>query len=536
MAIVIPAKLTEEQAWELAETLAEFRKFCKLLRIYNKKKRRMETFEPTPEQWRLFEALMTHNRVLVLKARQIGVSTLVRAYFFWKQYIAEEPLAFGVVSYSDRSAKEMRTTDQRFYDGLPKVLQRKLSINNTQKTVFADSEASSASFTAGGRNSTRSFVLSDAHVTEFAFFEDPEELLASLDATVGTEGQVVIETTPNQPGDYYHQLCIDAERGANEWHLFATWWWQHPSYRATVRRGFVPTEEELEQQEKYGLDFEQLQWRRTKMRTLSANPQKALKKFRREYPACIEDAFHFADNVYFDPTDIEAIEEVEEPTADPGLLDEEWVLETPDPDGLYCAGIDVGGGLNKDYSVLVILNAMTLAPALVARTNKLKPEDFAEVAAEYLGMYNNPLVITESNNHGHVVLLRFKQMRVPNQWLRPENGKDWVTSLRSKLEAYAALDEAVENHLIPKLPDVACRELKSLVVPEGKKAPEAPKTKQGVKFMHDDIPMALALAYRAHKDVPKEKIRALKRKQFRDMLRDERRRSSQRSRRWRPRT
>jgi len=522
--------MTEDQAWEIAEVLADFKRFCKLLRIYNKAERRMEVFEPTPEQWRLFEALLKHNRVLVLKARQIGVSTLVRAFFFWRQYTADEPLAFGVVSYSDRSAKEMRRTDKRFYDNLPKGFQRKLEVDNTHLTIFEDSKASSASFTAGGKNSTRSFVLSDAHVTEFAFFDDPEELLASLDATVGTEGQVVIETTPNQPGDYYHNLCIEAEAGDNEWFLFSTWWWQHPSYVEEPRPGFTPTSDELKEQAKYGLTFEQLQWRRTKLRTLGAG-LKGLKKFRREYPACIADAFHFADNVYFDPMTLEGIEELDEPNCLLGLLDEEWVLEEPDPDGIYCGGIDVGGGLNKDHSVLVLLNAVTMAPALVARTNGLKPEDWAEVAAEYLDLYNNPLVIVESNNHGHVVLLRFKQLRVPHQWLN-HAGKQWVTSLRTKLEAYSALDEAVDNGLIQVFPKEGLKEMRSLVVPEGKKAPEAPKTKTGVRFMNDDIPMAAALAYRAHRDVPKERIRALKRKRFRDMLRDERREARRRSRRW----
>ena len=74
------------------------------------------------------------------------------------------------------------------------------------------------------------------------------------------------------------------------------------------------------------------------------------------------------------------------------------------------------------------------------------------------------------------------------------SGKPWTTTLQSKLEAFDTLREALP--LIRILDRPTWLELRSLTIPAGKVAPEAPKGG------NDDSAVALALAYRCLRDVP----------------------------------
>jgi hypothetical protein len=122
------------------------------------------------------------------------------------------------------------------------------------------------------------------------------------------------------------------------------------------------------------------------------------------------------------------------------------------------------------------------------------PAAWAHRAVQVGSRYNGALILAESNNHGHAFLLEMSYCRYLSLWISPTTGKPWVTSLPSKLDAYDTLREAMA--LIRVLDRQTHLELRSLTIPPGKVAPEAPKG------AHDDAAMACALAYRALRDVP----------------------------------
>tara|TARA_R110000782_G_scaffold9668_4_gene30933 strand:- start:3875 stop:4324 length:450 start_codon:yes stop_codon:yes gene_type:complete len=108
--------------------------------------------------------------------------------------------------------------------------------------------------------------------------------------------------------------------------------------------------------------------------------------------------------------------------------------------------------------------------------------------------YNNALVLAESNNHGHAFLLEMANCRYRNLWCHPSTSKAWTTTLQSKLDAFDTLREALP---IIKIMDRATwLELRSLTIPAGKLTPEAPPGG------YDDSAIAVALAYRALRDIP----------------------------------
>ena len=477
-AVHVPALVPTHLRRDVRDLLLDRDRFVRMLRIKHKQKQTFVAFEPNPAQRRLWEVMDNSNRVIVIKARQLGVSTAVRAWQFHRAYCAPHPVNFAVLSFHDRSAKNLRRMDRRWLEELPRLLQRDLAVDSAEDTVFADTKAGYASFTTGGRGGTRSFEFSGAHLSEFAFYTDADEVLAQSLSTVGN-GPLVIESTVNAPGDAFHRLIEGAPE--NGWTVFTYWWHEHGPYRDDdLPDGWARTEEEDELAERYGLDDAQLWWRRQQVATLG------LGKFRREYPGCLADAFLSRDSTYFTASDLDAIEQswFDGPARE---------LAAPEEDSHYVMGVDVGGGVGGDYSTLAVVSLASLQPVYLERSNTMAPHDWAARVATVAQRYNQALVLCESNNHGHVVLRELDRLRYRRVWADAD-GKPWVTTVKSKLEAYDILREHIQSRIIFALDQTTLLELRSLEV--RKVTPEAPAG------LHDDMAMALALAYRCVRSAP----------------------------------
>jgi len=482
---VYPAKIGRDERDALAAIYADPRKFFQLLQVWDKKTKGWVDFVLNEEQELLLDALLAHNRIIVLKARQIGVSTLVRAYAFWKTFTSETPVRWGTLSFTRDSATNLQAMDRGFYDRLPPVLTKHRKLDSDSKTAlrFKDTGASTAVFTASSKYGTRSFALSDAHISEFAFYDNPDELLATVLATV-EDGQIVIESTPNQRGDAYHRRVQMAADGSNGWKLVTFWWWEHRAYRSNPPADFVPTAEEEAERQKYGLNDAQLYWRRQMVQSMG------LTKFRREYPGCMADAFAAAEGSYFRDEELSRIAELQ-------FDGPEMVVDKPRQGEVYVVGVDVGGGVGGDYSALTVVTASTRQVVYQWRSNTVSPAAFAAQVVDVASKYNQALVLVESNNHGHVTLLRLQDYGYGNLWLSNQ-GKPWVTTASSKVAAYESLREFVTEGFIRHLPDVTLDELRSLHA-KGL-APEAPSG------LHDDLAVSLALAYYCLRSVPQAAI------------------------------
>ena len=496
--IQIPGLVPKSLRAGVEGLLRDRKSFCKLLNIKHKQLHRFVPFEPNEAQERLWDLMDRTNRVIVIKARQVGISTAVRAWQFHRAYTSKNPETYAVQSFHDRSAKNLRRMDRRWLRGLPDLLHRTLDVDSAEETVFADTLAGFSSFTTGGRGGTRSFEFTGAHLSEFAFYSDPDEVLAQSVSTVG-DGPLVIESTANVPGDAFHRLIENAPE--NGWSVFTYWWWQHGPYRdENLPDDFCVTASEAELADRYGLDDAQLYWRRKLVSTLGLN------SFRREYPGCLDDAFLSRESTYFSAEDLDSIEVVwfETPQRE---------FAAPEPNRGYVMGVDVSGGVGRDYSALVVVALGTLQPAYIERSNKLAPHEWAARVATVAQRYNDALVLCESNNHGHVVLRELHLLRYRRLWRKP-NGKHWVTTVRSKLDAYECLREHIRAGILFALDQSTIQELRGLEV--RKVTPEAPAG------LHDDLAMALALAYRCVRSAPRSQRRDSSRGHMDDFIRQRR--------------
>lgn len=471
---LVPTHLREQ----VSEVLADRDKFVGLLRIKHKQEQRFVSFQANAAQRKLWALMDQTNRVICIKARQVGVSTAVRAWQFHRAYCSPDPVNFAVLSFHDRSARNLRKMDRRWLKELPRLLKRELAVDSAEDTVFDDTLAGFSSFTTGGLGGTRSFEFTGGHLSEFAFYKDPGEVLAQSLSTVG-DGPIVIESTVNAPGDDFHRLIENAPE--NGWTVFTYWWWEHAPYRdENIPHDWARTEEEDALAARYGLDDAQLWWRRQQIHTLT------LPKFRREFPACLDDAFLSRESTYFDPDDLDKIEMVwfDSPQRE---------FEEPIPGNNYVMGVDVSGGVGGDYSTIVVVSLASLQPVYIERSNKAAPHEWAQRVALVGQRYNNALVLCESNNHGHVVLRELHVLHYHRVW-RDSKGNAWVTTVKSKLEAFDCLREHIKANIIFSLDQSTLQELRALQIL--KVTPEAPPG------LNDDLAMGLALAYRCVRSAP----------------------------------
>jgi hypothetical protein len=459
------------------------RTFFRFLQVFDKQQAKLVPFVLNSEQEELLDALLTHNRIVVCKARQIGCSTLIRAYFLWRSYIEKEPTRHAIISYTRDSADHLHSIDKQFYTSLPLPLQRTLSKSSSRTLGFKDTGAELRSFTGGGKGgATRSFTFSSAHISEFAFFDDQDELLANTIASVG-EGQIIIETTTNGPGDKYHQLCMGSP--LNGWHLCFFPWYQHKNYKkrsAFGQNGVPPmTEEEKQMMEDLGLQKQQMYWRRTQITTMG------IEKFKREFPSSVDEAF-MSDAKIFYPSDVlDACEIVELGGTD------RWYCDPHQGDS-FAMGVDVALGKGGDYSTITVISTTTLQPIYHFRSNTILPQSFADKIWEVYWEFNEPVCLIESNGPGALVIYRCKEFGMRKLW-RDKNGNDWTTRKENKLAIYDNVRELLCEGQLACLDSTLWNEMRNCVILDNGQ-PGHPKG------TNDDLLFSFALAQWVAKENP----------------------------------
>jgi hypothetical protein len=140
--------------------------------------------------------------------------------------------------------------------------------------------------------------------SEAAFWNNAAEhakgIFQAVPSTFGTE--IIIESTANGIGNFYHQQWQQAEAGLSDFiAIFVPWYWQE-EYAKITPMDFTITPEEEELKFQYNLTNEQINWRRYKIAELSVNGIDGTKAFRQEYPCSANEAFQTTgEDTYIDP-------------------------------------------------------------------------------------------------------------------------------------------------------------------------------------------------------------------------------------------
>jgi hypothetical protein len=414
---------------------------------------KLSSLEPSEEQLEIIRSFEGgSNHLVILKARQIGSSTIVSAYLFWKWFISKEPITIAILSHKLASSKHLLEMWFRFYDNLPPALQRELDLRNTTSMRLKDTGAQVIAVSAEGHGGLRSFSANYIHLSEAAFAPNADELKATAMASLN-DGRLIQESTANVFGDAHHVDVLKAERGEAGYSLLFFPWTSHSSYRLTPPEGVHFTEEE-ESLLEAGLDEAQVYWRRLKIEQLG------IYKFKREYPLTIDEAYGSSSNAYFSDEDLAEVGLIRLDGTD-GVINR---ILSPHKATSYAIGVDVSAGVGKDYSVITVMDKTTYSITAIWCSNRSSIPDVADVIIHLATEYNEAKVLIEENNIGSALLLEMRNRGYSNLWHHPITGKDWNTNFKTKFQMFEELKEAIRQGAIRELDLQTLTELKAFYI------------------------------------------------------------------------
>ena len=448
-------------------------------------------------------------RVLILKARQQGISTYTAGRVFWKTL--HTPYTRSVVLAHDSATSDaLFTMSKQFIERMPDHSKPQLVKSNAKEIKFAHNDSGFRLYTAGSPEAGRGTTPTILHCSEVAFWQNQEKILAGLFQGVssadGTE--IILESTANGASGPFYEMWKKAEQGLNDyvpvflpWHMTLEYTMQEPD-------NFLRTKEEDALVELYNLTDGQLWWRRMKIGEGGSS------KFAQEYPATPEEAFQVSGSNVFD---IEKIDKMELKSAESvrsfnpqlSVWDEQReghleIWKAPSFEEKYIIGADVALGVGQDYSTAVVLNTKREVVALY-RNNRIDPAAFGKELF-YLGRYfNNSLLAVESNSMGISTLQKLKDMNYVNLYhqtkianISNEEGirLGFRTTSASKPAIIGNLKNWIFEEEVGVYSSVIVQELKDYL------ADERGSTNAGPGCF-DDTVMSLAIAcevYRTHID------------------------------------
>lgn len=142
-----------------------------------------------------FSRTCTHRNI-VLKARQLGITTYVAARFFI-QTITRPGTMTVQVAHDQESAEEIFKIVHRFWENLPEPMKRGALLRsraNVRQMVFPRIDCEYRVATAADVNAGRGLTIHNLHCSEVArWLRDADEALASLRAAVPEDGDVILE-------------------------------------------------------------------------------------------------------------------------------------------------------------------------------------------------------------------------------------------------------------------------------------------------------------------------------------------------------
>jgi len=395
-----------------------------VLRVRNKK-RGLVRLLPNRAQ-REFARTSTHRNI-VLKARQMGITTYVAARFF-VQTITRPGTMTVQVAHDQESAEEIFKIVHRFWENLPDAMKRGALIRsraNVRQMVFPRLDSEYRVATAADINAGRGLTIHNLHCSEVArWLRDPAEVLASLRAAVPVDGDIVLESTPNGAGGIFYEEWQHASETGYTQHFFP--WWYDEEYRDQLRssnlRPLTPEEEDLVR--RADLTDAQLAWRRT-------NRAQLRKLATQEYAEDAVSCFLASGECVFE---LEAIDRALEAATGPTLVRDNgrltiWLL--PRHERHYIIGVDpAGGGTEGDYACAEVIDRQT-AMQCAELHGHYSPRDLAMKLIELARTYNEALLVVERNNHGHGVLATLRAAGYEKVFR--DGGQDgWLTSAVTK--------------------------------------------------------------------------------------------------------
>lgn len=493
------------------------------------KKGSIVNFKLNSPQQKLYDVIKKQKeqkkpvRVIILKARQMGFSTLTESILF-KDTVTKFNRRTGIITHLDTATTNLFNMSKLMLDNLPLELKPSIKNSNAKELIFDNDEGTGLKskikcMTAGTAGVGRSDTFDNLHLSELAFWQgDVTATLTGLFQAVPNlpDTMIIIESTANGY-EKFKELWDQAINGENDFIPLFVAWYELPEYKMAYS-GFKLTQEEEELKELYNLSNEQLEWRRWCIRN---NCQGKIEQFKQEYPSCPEEAFISTGLCIFDKEEI--IRRLnntpkpirtgyfiynEEEARRNNIVDIKWVNDSKGPISIYkvpnspvyskyaIGGDTAGDNLGDEFSADVI-DAKTLEQ--VASLEMQTDEDLYAKQVYCLGKYYKNALIAIETNYSTYPQKKLEEFGYTNLYVREtvdrydkETIKSYGfnTNRKTKPLILSNLVEISRENIEYINHAKTLREMLTMVKKENGK-------QEAVEGYHDDKVMSIAIAYHA---------------------------------------
>ena len=362
---------------------------------------------------------------IVLKARQMGITTWVAGRFFLQTITAKGVLTVQVAQTREAAEGIFRIA-QRFWECLPEELREgplRRSKANAGQMCFPALDSEFRVVSAADENAGRGLTVQYLHCSEASRWPgDAAATLAGLRAALAPEGEMVMESTPNGAyGCFYEEWGRAASNGVVQ-HFFP--WWMEEAYVAAPVRGEL-REEEQRLVLAHSLTAEQIGFRRG----LEAS-YRGLRS--QEFAEDAESCFKATGECCFE---VEAVESRLASVSEPIAMRRGGALQIwlpPVAGKEYLVAVDTaGGGADGDFAALQVIEVGSGLQCAELQ-QKLGTLELARVSAELAREYGGALIAVERNNHGAGVLAYLDSIERYARVYEQAGVAGWLTTAGSK--------------------------------------------------------------------------------------------------------
>ena len=420
-------------------------------------------FKTYPYQDDILNDFNDHRFVIVLKARQLGISTITAAYIVWLMLFYRDKNVLVIATKFQTAANLVKKVKNIMQNVPPWLRISDIKIDNRTSFVLTNGSEVKAASTSG--DAGRSEALSLLVIDEAAHVDGLEELWTGLYPTLSTGGRCIALSTPNGVGNWFHKTYVEADTNQNDFFPIDLPWDVHP-------------------------DRDQ-DWFEKETRNMS----------RRQIAQELECSFNASGETVIHPEDLERlVTSVKEPVYRTGFDRNLWLWEQYDSQASYLLVADVARGDGADFSVFHLIKLETME-IIGEYRGKPNLEQFASILDSTGREFGSCLLVVENNSLGISVLEKLQDRLYPNLYFSVKGTHEYIdqvraesisnsvpgftTSMKTRPLIVAKMEEFIRNKLITIYSSRIIDEFKTFIWNNNRA--------EAMRSYHDDLVMALAI-------------------------------------------
>jgi len=338
------------------------KEYCKIISLDEG----LVPFELYPYQEKMFNHFNTSRFNIVLACRQSGKSISSVVYLLWFAIFNPEK-TIAILANKGATAREMLSRVTMTLENLPFFLQPGCKALNKGSIEFSNNSRIIAAATSG--SSIRGMSVNLLYLDEFAFVERAAEFYTSTYPVIssGKDTKIIITSTANGIGNTFQKIWEGAVQRTNDFIPFRVDWWDVPGRDEKWKEETISNTSQMQFDQEFGNTFFG-----TGDTLISGN---TLLNFRaKPHSNLLEN-------------------------------DSLFVYKEPEKDHQYVMTVDVSRGRGQDYSTfnLIDISVRPFQQVAVYRNNTISPLLFPNIIYKYANLYNESIVVIESNDQGMVV-------------------------------------------------------------------------------------------------------------------------------------